>query len=534
MRRPRPREAALRVLFVYPSIDCPVGFNHGLAAMSGVLKACGHETRLVHVNEGLGPIPSADDVHAVVREYDPGVIGFSAMSQQYGWSCDIARGLKARGVQVPIVVGGVHVTMVPEEVADDDCWDVSFVGEADHSFLEYVERLERGGDLTTVPGTRLTVGGRKVHNLVGPYPDIANFPPHDYDLFDMERILTVKNGWISILTSRGCPFKCTYCFNKEIVDLYQDEGGSRSRKEYLRRYPIDRIIGEIVTMKGRFPGLLKTVIFDDDLFTLDKRYVLDFCRAYREAGIDLPFVVNAHVQVFDDEIAAGLREAGCMIAKFGLESGSDRVRKEVLWRFMPDFKIVESFLAAQRHGLHTSAFIMIGLPTETRAEIEATLDMCARIEMGRFRWALFYPFPGTAGYTIAKDMDLIDFEKAKSMGNYFDASCLKFDDAHNLYLEKLAVFCHWYVNARSAWASRPIYEDLAAKLEAMGRAEFLARREELKRHDRALSDDLMAKDVLHYSQRYSHVMGVRSDFVKWERAQLAGGKIGRPTTYTLD
>ena len=80
----------MRVLFVYPSIDTPVGFNHGLAAMSGILKAAGHETRLIHVNEGLGPIPTLDDVLAVVEDYEPGVIGFSAMSQQYPWSSKIA------------------------------------------------------------------------------------------------------------------------------------------------------------------------------------------------------------------------------------------------------------------------------------------------------------------------------------------------------------------------------------------------------------------------------------------------------------
>ncbi len=527
-------EASVKVLFIYPSIDCPVGFNHGLAAMSGILKAEGHETSLIHVNEGLAPIPTLEDVRAMVEEYEPGVIGFSAMTQQYGWSSEIARGLREHGVEVPIVVGGVHCTMVPDEVAADPWWDLMFVGEADYSFLEYVTRLENGGDLTTVPGTRKTSEELTFHNAVGAYPDLKAMPEKDYDLFDIEKILTVKNGWISVLTSRGCPFKCTYCFNKEIVDLYQDEGGSKSRKEYLRRYDIDRILKEIVSIRERYPDLLKTVIFDDDLFTLDKAFVLEFCAAWKAAGLTLPYVVNAHVQVFDDEIAFALKDSGCLIAKFGLESGSDRVRKEVLWRFMKNDKIVDSFESAQRYDLHTSAFVMIGLPTETREEVEETLDICATIKMGRFRWALFYPFPGTAGYTISKDMGLIDFEKAESMGNYFDASCLRFDDAHNLYLEKLAVFCHWYVNARSDWKSREIYADLVEKLEAMDREEFRARLPELKKKDRELSDDLMEKDIVHYSQRFSHVMGVRSDFVKWEREQLAEGKILRPTTYTLD
>ena len=90
------------------------------------------------------------------------------------------------------------------------------------------------------------------------------------------------------------------------------------------------------------------------------------------------------------------------------------------------------------------------------------------------------------------------------------------------------------MNGRSDWPCRDTYAELVERLEGMTREEFRAQRDDLRRHDRALSDELMERDVVHYSQRYSHVMGVRSDFVKWEREQLAQGKILRPTTYTLD
>jgi anaerobic magnesium-protoporphyrin IX monomethyl ester cyclase len=524
----------MRVLFVYPSIDTPVGFNHGLAAMSGVLKAQGHETRLIHVNEGLGPIPTPDEVLATVRDYAPGVIGFSCMSQQYPWASEVARHLRASGVEAPIVVGGVHCTMVPDEVVEDDWWDGVFVGECDDAFAEYVRRLEAGEDVSTTANLRMKRDGAVIRNAVGAFPDLKTIAPKDYELFDVAKILDVKKGWVSILTSRGCPYKCTYCFNKEIVDLYKEEGGVKSPKEYLRHYDVDRIVGELLDLKRRYPGQLRTVIFDDDLFTLNKGYVIDFCRAYKEAGVDLPFVVNAHVQVFNDDIAFALKEAGCRIVKYGLESGSDRLRREVLWRFMPNKKIVDAFAAAHRYDLHTSAFIMAGLPTETKEEIEETLQLCADIGMGRFRWAIFYPFPGTAGYTISKDLGLIDFEKAKGMGNYFDGSCLKLGPEMDLYLEKITGFCHWYVNARTDWASRGVYEPLVADLEAMDREAWEKHRPELLRHDRELSERLIAEDVLHYSRQYSHVMGVRSDFVKWEREKMQAGEKRRPTTYTLD
>jgi radical SAM superfamily enzyme YgiQ (UPF0313 family) len=514
----------MRVLFIYPSIDTPVGLNHGLAAISGVLRSRGHETGLVHVCEGLEPVPSSDEILERVRAFNPDVIGFSCMSQQHPWAVVTARHLREAGVTTPIVVGGVHCTMVPEDVVDEGCWDAVFVGECEDSFAEYVGRLEAGGDVTTVPGLWTKVDGRIVRNDVGPFPDLTTLAPKDYDLFDIGKILDAKKGWMSILTSRGCPYKCTYCFNREIVARYRAEGAIRNTKEYLRHYDAERIVGEIAEMNRRFPGKLKTVIFDDDLFTVDRRYVLAFCEAYRAAKLDIPFVVNAHPLVFDDEIAGALKDAGCFIVKYGLESGSRRVRKEVLQRHMSNERIRNSFAAAHRQDLHTSAFIMAGLPTETRAEIEETLQLCADVEMGRFRWAIFYPFPGTVSWTMSRDLGLIDEEKARTMGNYFDGSCLDLGEEMNLYIEKLTAFCHWYVNARTTWPSRPIFEKLVAELDALDRPSWESRRPDLLKHDESLSESLMADDVLHYSRQFSPVMGVRSDFVKQDRE----------TTYTLD
>jgi anaerobic magnesium-protoporphyrin IX monomethyl ester cyclase len=218
----------MRVLFVYPSIDTPVGFNHGLAAMSGVLKAQGHETRLIHVNEGLGPIPTPDEVLATVRDYAPGVIGFSCMSQQYPWASEVARHLRASGVEAPIVVGGVHCTMVPDEVVEDDWWDGVFVGECDDAFAEYVRRLEAGEDVSTTANLRMKRDGAVIRNAVGAFPDLKTIAPKDYELFDVAKILDVKKGWVSILTSRGCPTSARTASTRRSSTSTRRRGASRA------------------------------------------------------------------------------------------------------------------------------------------------------------------------------------------------------------------------------------------------------------------------------------------------------------------
>ena len=118
------------------------------------------------------------------------------------------------------------------------------------------------------------------------------------------------------------------------------------------------------------------------------------------------------------------------------------------------------------------------------------------------------------------------------MGNYFDGSCLKFGPEHDLFLSKLGSFFHWYVNARTDWPTAPIYRKLEARLDAMDRPSWEAAKSDLIAEDRELSDELLAKDLTHYSVRYSHVMEVRSDFVNWEKQALAAA--GVPKDYTLD
>lgn len=524
----------MRVLFVYPSIDCPAGVNHGLASLSAVLKQAGHETSLIHVNEHLWPIPANEEIIAEIRQRNPGIVGFSVMSQQYDWTCALVRDMRAAGLEMPICIGGVHCTMVPEEVTESGLFDYVAVGEAEYPFLELVNRLERGEDVSDVPNMRIyRPEGKSIKNCVGPFPDLVQLPDMDWDLFDMDRILEVKKGWLSLLTSRGCPYKCTYCFNKEIVDQYLEDGGAKNAKEYLRHYQVERVLDEIRTLRDRHPAI-NTIIFDDDLFTLNKKYVLEFCDAYRKSGIGIPFVVNAHVQVFNDEIARALKEAGCLIVKFGLESGSDRIRREVLWRYMTNETIERALAAAHRQDLHTSCFIMFGLPKEGRQEVLETLELCARVKMGRFRWALFFPFPGTAGYTIARSLDLIDFEKMKSLGNYFDGTCLKYGGDHDLWLEKVGKVCHWWVNALSDWPCAGLYRKLVEEIESLDREQWQERKGTLLDEDRELSEELLEKGIPHYSIRYSHVMGVHSDFVLKERERLRKFASAQAMSYTLD
>ena len=158
----------------------------------------------------------------------------------------------------------------------------------------------------------------------------------------------------------------------------------------------------------------------------------------------------------------------------------------------------------------------------------------AEVGLGRYRWALFFPFPGTAGHTISADLGLIDEERMSGLGNYFDGTCLKFDPDMDLLLSKLGRVCHWWVNAMSDWGCAPFYAPLVEEVESWTRAEWERNKRDLHRRDRELSEELMKKGVRHYSLRYTHVMAVDSDYVLDERAKMRSVPQYVPIGYTLD
>jgi radical SAM superfamily enzyme YgiQ (UPF0313 family) len=531
----------MRVLFVYPNLYTQMGFNHGLAALSAVLKRAGHETRLVNLNENLPPVPTDGEIVALVREWGPGVIGFSCLTMQYTEALRLAKLLRARAKNdgfalPPLVVGGVHPTMVPEAVMSDGVWDHVGVGECEDALLQLVTRIERGESPSDVSNFLSWMGGARpaeaerapvsethwVRNSVGEFPDFARLPLPDYELFDTARITAQKHGWFGLMTSRGCPYRCTYCLNHKIVDRYRDElGRGTSQLGFFRFRPPERMIEEIRFVLARYPDVA-TFILDDDLFTLNAEHAIAFANAYRAAGFTVPWVVNSHVNRLDPVMARALAEGGCKILKLGIESGAERVRREILKRFMTDDDILETVRVADEVGLHSSGFVMVGLPYETREERWATVDLLARSLIGRFRTSIFYPFPGTESHALAVQGGFVDPGRAGTLTDFTDSSCLDFGAEENLFVEKLAACMPWFVNARAAryheFPAARRYEPLVAEVLALDRAGWEAFEPRVRALDREVAAACAGARELHYSIRFNAFMGVRSDFYLAEEA----------------
>jgi hypothetical protein len=259
-----------------------------------------------------------------------------------------------------------------------------------------------------------------------------------------------------------------------------------------------------------------TFILDDDLFTLNAEHAIAFSKAYKEAGFTVPWVVNSHVNRLDPVMAKAMADGGCRILKLGIESGSERVRREILKRFMTDDDILETVRVADSVGLHSSGFVMVGLPYETRDERWETVDLLARSLIGRFRTSIFYPFPGTESHRLAIDGGFVDAERAGSLTDFTDSSCLDFGAEENLFVEKLATCMPWFVNARAGrhhdFPAAKRYEPLVEEVLALDRAGWEAFEPRVREIDAEVSRAAARAAELHYAIRYNAFMGVRSDF----------------------
>jgi len=504
----------MNVLFIYPNFNSPYGINYGLASISSVLKANGHNCKLMHLVHNIDNDLILHNIYKTIDEFNPDLIGFSVLTHQYSWSLKIGKAIKSR-YSIPLIVGGVHCIMEGETVAGDRIWDYVCVGEGEFALLELLSRLEKGLCTESISNMLIWSNDELIRNKISHITDLNALPNPDYELFDLKSFLSSQNGWMRLMISRGCPNRCSYCLSNKIISHYVKERAIKNGNDFLRFHSIPMVIDNIRYLKEKFPEI-KTLNFDDDLFTLNKEFVIQFAKQYRKSGIGLPYVINAHVQFFDNEIAKYLKDSGCTIVRFGIESGSEELRRRVLRRFMSNEDIKRAFDAAKNANLHTSAFLMIGIPHETVSNIFDTINLCAAIKMGRFRWSYLYPYYGTEIYETAYDAGIINKNAIDNTFNYFDNSCFNFGKEHNLLLQKLGKAFNWYVNAASGWQCSYKYKKLVSWLSEMDWDSWLKNKNCIKEIDMETSDFLMRREVPHYRIHYSNVMGVNSEYIRKE------------------
>ncbi len=371
----------MRIILVYPNLTHQENISLGLASVSAVLKQAGHEVLLYdftwHSKRGfLG----------FVRENNPDLIGFSVQSGDLLFALNVASEIK-KIVDIPVIFGGVHPTVAPIKTLKNAAVDYVCAGEGEFAFLELVNCLESGRPINNIAGiySKASDGEPVISSPEGLIGDLDVLPFPDRELYDFRKYIRGAAGAVDVISSRGCPFQCSYCVNHVYHKLHPDSPRIRYRSS-------ENILQEIDALAKSYQFSL--IHFQDDAFTFKKSFILDFCKEYKQA-FSFGFTCNSRVESIDDEVCHALKEAGCVSLNLGVEHGSERIRKEILNRHMGDEKIISAFKCAKQHKLKTYSFNMIGVPSETEETIKETIALNQRIQPDFVQVSIFQPYPGT-------------------------------------------------------------------------------------------------------------------------------------------
>jgi anaerobic magnesium-protoporphyrin IX monomethyl ester cyclase len=379
----------MRTLFIFPDLSSTVTHytgapSYGVAGLAAVLRAAGHEPGLLH----LTAPPTPADFRARVAAARPDLVAFSAnshyarrLAQWTAWAREAAR--------APVVVGGVHATLAPEEVAALPAVDFTCVGEGEGALIELCDALARGTDPSRIPNLWVRTPRGTVRNpprpLVG---DLDALPDPDLALFDFAALHNSRQGVFSYLMSRGCAWDCTYCC------VHAQRRMAAGAGRFWRFLSPQRAADQLATLLARHLPAARSVTFLDAVFFPSPEWLEEFAPLYR-ARVGLPFSCNLRADRVTERVAVTLRAMGCDAARLGVESGDERLTREVLRRRLGPDDLRRAFRLLRAHGIARWSYSMFGLPTETLPLALRTVRFNAELEPDLALSFVYFPYPGT-------------------------------------------------------------------------------------------------------------------------------------------
>ena len=356
--------------------------NLATMCLSAVLKRAGHHAEVLVA-------PAESNLLRSVRNEAPDVVCLSATTGQHLWQIKVATAVTER-FGCTVLMGGPHPTFYPKVLEENPSIDYICIGEGEDCIVELADALEHGDEIAGIGnlGWR-DEDGLPVYNpkraLVAelgdlPFPDRAI-----YDRYPFVR----KRRTVSVMSARGCPYSCTFCFNVTLQEMYRGKG------RYVRTKPVDYMIAEIKDILKRYPWV-RQLGFADDIFVIDfKGWGREFLARYqREIG--LPFSCLLRPDLVKAELVESLRAANCSLIKLGIETGNEQLRIDVLRKGRAtndEMKQAGHLVKEAGIGLYT--FNIVGIPGESVDMAFSTADL--NIAMGTdHAWAsLCQPYPGT-------------------------------------------------------------------------------------------------------------------------------------------
>lgn len=357
-----------------------------LAYLAATAENFGHTVQLI---DGEVEQLTLSEIIERVKAFSPDLIGLTATTSFFHITVEYANAIK-KVLKSPIIIGGPHVTYFREKIFHE-CFDYFVIGQCEGTFGTFLNALEKKQDISKIPGLLFRKDGKSIftgeNRQIIDLDDIP-FPARHLLKNNLYELGTLRGRkkYTSIMTTRGCPFKCVFCS----ISIY----GKR-----VRTRSIGNIISEIKQVINDFG--IDHFYFVDDVLTLNRKHTLEFCHEIEKQGVQFTWEGGTRANLVDEELIARMAGNGLIRISFGFESADQEVRR-IIKKEIP----LESYTIANtltnKYNIETINSVMLGLPGDTYESIENTISFIRNSrEIQHATFGIAIPYPGSEMYDMA-------------------------------------------------------------------------------------------------------------------------------------
>ena len=379
----------------------------GLAYLAAVLEKNQHEITVIDC-------PASNINHEKLKitltSFDPDIVGITSMTPTIQSALLSARAAKEACPDAKVVVGGPHPTFMDREILNEESTvDVVVRGEGEQTFVELVQTNFDSKSLHEVDGITFREGGQTIQTPNRAFIQALDQLPYPaYKYFPLENYRVFGKLFLPIITSRGCPFQCSFCTSSRVFG-----------KQYRARSP-KNIVDELEMLKDTYKADAFT--FYDDTLTLEKNRIFEICDLIKERKINIPWDCQTRVDQVSKEVLKKMRETNCQQIFFGVESGCQETLNAVSKKTLVE-QNEKAIKWAKEVGLFVAISVMAGYPGETRESLKKTLDFVRKTKPDDVYLCVATPYPGTELRRVVENMGLKmsnDWEKYDTLTLVFE------------------------------------------------------------------------------------------------------------------
>jgi len=389
-----------------PEAGLGISFPLGLAYLATALRDhnvdvsvldAASETTPVAVGNGLIRYGlDSKQLRERIEEEKPNIVGISCFfSSRFPAVLESAKIIKDIDMDIVTITGGIHPSLMPKEVVAHSEIDFAAVGEGERLIVDFIDALNGNRLFDTVESLAFKSNGHvKVNHRTNYIENLDTVGYPAWDLFDMERYLNNHEGrwglgagrYAPIVTSRSCPYKCTFCSIHSVMGTKYRGHSPAYVVKMIKKLVDDYNVDEIS--------------FEDDNLTYEKVRFIEICKGIIDNGIKIRWNTpnGVHVGSLDRESIDWAKKAGCDSLNLAIESGDDHIRNRVIKKGLKQEKIYEVAKACRDTGIKTNAYFVIGMPGETESSIENTRKYIRDLKFNNVSVFIATPMPGTKLY----------------------------------------------------------------------------------------------------------------------------------------